>query len=57
MSRKSQNTVGLNVDLPTRRNLMPFNIIDCFLPWHRAEEKYPFAETYDPKVSIDTIVQ
>jgi hypothetical protein len=42
MSRESHETIGSH---------------ETAFPSQRAEASYLFAETYDPKVSIDTIVQ
>ncbi len=57
MSRKSQETIGPNVDIPatTESNALQHERL-LFLS-QRAEERCLFAETCDPKVSIDTIVQ
>ena len=57
MSRKSQETIGPNVDIPATTESNAFQRKRFLLPSQRAEERYLFAETYDPKVSIDTNVQ
>jgi hypothetical protein len=57
MSRKSQETIGPNVDIPATTESNAFQHERLLFPSQRAEERYLFAETYDPKVSIDTIVQ
>ena len=57
MSRKSQETIGPNVDIPATTESNSFQHERLLFPSQRAEERYLFAETYDPKVSADTIVQ
>jgi hypothetical protein len=57
MSRKSQETIGPNVDIPATTESNGFQHERLLFPSPRAEESYLFAETSDPKVSIDTIVQ
>jgi len=57
MSRKSQETIGPNVDIPATTESNSFQHERLLFPSQRAEERYLFAETYDPKVSVDTIVQ
>ena len=57
MSRKSQETIGPNVDIPATTESNAFQHERLLFPSQRAEERYLFAKTYDPRVSIDTIVQ
>ena len=57
MSRKNQETIGPNVDIPATTESSAFHNERLLFPSQRAEERYLCAETYDPKVSIDTIVQ
>jgi hypothetical protein len=57
MSRKSRETIGPSADIPTTTEFNAFQHQRLLFPSQRAEERYLLAETYDPKVSIDTIVQ
>jgi hypothetical protein len=57
MSRKSQETIGPNADIPATTESNAYLHERLLFPSQRAEERYLFAETYDSKVSIDTIVQ
>jgi|HubBroStandDraft_2_1064218.scaffolds.fasta_scaffold505195_2 hypothetical protein len=57
MSRKGQETIGPNVDIPATTKSNDFQHERMLFSSQRAEERYLFAETDDPKVPIDTIVQ
>ena len=50
MSRKSQETIGPNVDIPATTESNSFQ--DCFSHRSVLEERYLFAKTYDPRASI-----
>jgi hypothetical protein len=57
MSPKSQETIGPNGDIPATTESNAFQHERLLFPSQRVEERYLFAETHDPKVSNDTIVQ
>ena len=56
MSRKSQETIGTNVDIRVMTESNAFQHERLLLRSRRAEEGYLVAKTYDQKMSIDTIV-
>src|ERR1700733_14485192 len=50
MSQESPETIGPNVDIPATTESNAFQHERLLFPSQRAEERYVFAQTYDPKV-------